>query len=333
MTNLGEQHIFIPSDVSVDPESGRLALVNWANAYRINDRQKKFMLSFPGMGMPGIAYIEEQGPLQHGRTILKYRLKERYVQYVVRINANCSRDNYWEDRGKLMNWLRPNRQFSSNLFYELGRLRVVWPNGTVRDIDAVIQSGPRFRARRPNQWDEWAFTETLRFKCPDPTFYDPTRQDVVWTTRVYRGWSFYSPNNPEHLVFPDNAVFGSGALAGTTSITYTGTWIAYPIIQIVGPLAGPSITSTTINKTIRLNYSISAGETVTIDTTYGRKTIVNNANTNLIGTLTDDSDLDFFIAMDPYAAGGVNSFVVGGAGAVEGETELRMSYYTRYIGI
>ena len=96
----------------------------------------------------------------------------------------------------------------------------------------------------------------------------------------------------------------------------------------------PQILNNTTDEKIALDYNVSSGETVTIDLDYGKKTVTNNANVNLFGTLTTDSDVaTFHIAPDPEAPGGVNELQVFGDEAALGETEIRIQWYVRYIGI
>lgn len=326
-----EQHFYIPPDVTLNAD-GSIPNSQNEKVYRFNTLDRH-LLSFTGLGMPAIYYITQRGPRQNGETILGYRLQERYVQYVVRNNALCSRDNYWDERSALINYLRPNRQPVTGQFSS-GRLRVVRPDGVTRDISATIQDGPRFVARTINRWDEWSFTEILRFKCEDPTFFNPDLEEVEWTVDVFDGLIFYAVGGYEdYLTFPDNAVFGSEVISGAASIAYTGTWLAYPIIYITGPVDNPAITNATLNQKISLSYNVSAGEIVTIDTSYGVKTVTNNTGTNLIGTLTNDSDLGLHIGCDPEAPNGVNNFEYFGGGGIPGTSSIRLTYYTRYIGI
>ena len=326
-----ERHFYIPPDVSV-ADDGTIAQSDWPSVYRLTNNRSHHILSFTGLGMPAIVYIDEKGPLQHGKTILDFRLEERFIQYTLRVDE-CSRDDYWEiGRGGLLNIVRPNRQTNDTRF-QSGRLRVVRPNGIKRDIETIIQQGPAFAAKNPSQWDQWSFTETLRFKCADPTWFDPTINEVIWETEVYNGLIFKSASYPNNLVFPVNSVFGTDTLGGTASIAYTGTWFAYPIIQIVGPVYTPSIENLTLGTKIQLNYNVSNGEIVTIDTSYGKKTIMNNFGDNLIGTQSNDSDINLIVATHPYATNGINQFLASGSGAISGVTEIAMQYYTRYIGI
>jgi hypothetical protein len=289
-------------------------------------------MSFTGMGMPPINYLSQSGPEQHGETLLDFRLQTRIIQYSLYDATACSRQGYWDQRSVWIDALRPNRQAVDS--FKMGRLRKVLPNGAIRDIDALIQEGPPFTARDPGRWMEWSLAETLRFKCPDPTWYDPVTRCVTWTVDVFNGLLFYHVTEaPVNLIFPSSAIFSSGVLSSTTTVTYTGTWFAYPVITLVGPLSGPTIYNDTLGVMIKLNYNISVGETVTINTAYGNKTITNQNGVNLIGTKTVDSNLNLYLAPPPIAAGGVNTLRVVGSGADDAVTSINLAYHTRYIGI
>jgi hypothetical protein len=127
-------------------------------------------------------------------------------------------------------------------------------------------------------------------------------------------------------------LFGTASVYATTNITYTGTWFGYPTITITGPMQSPNIQNITLGQKIALNYDVDAGEVVTINTTYGRKSVTNQFGDNLIGTLTTDSSLEFFLAHDPWATGGVNQLTGSGSGATAA-TAIQVSCYTRYIMI
>ena len=330
-----EQHLYIPPDavLTIDADTGWPAKANIPDMYRFGNRPDRALLSFTGMGMPGITYITQSGPGQPGETILDFVLEPRYIQYVHARAGACNRQEYWENRQNLGSLLNPARQAATATNFQLGRLRVVLPNGDMRDIDAVIQDGPLFTARDSKTWNEWTFIETLRFRCPDPTWYDPIVEDVTWGIELYEGLIFYNAvDYPNHLTFPDNMLFGADSVYAATDVTYVGTWFGYPTIVITGPMAAPNIQNATLSQKIALDYSVAAGEVVTINTTYGRKSITNNFGDNLMGTLTDDSSLKFFLAHDPYAPGGVNQLTCSGSGATVA-TQVTLSCYTRYVMI
>lgn len=304
--------------------------------YQFDNASDDILLAFQGYGMPGIDYISQQGPFQHGKTLLDYRLQPRIIQLEHR-RQSCDRYDYWANRGGLLNLLRPNRQYANQ--FDLGKLRKILPGNVRRDIDVLVQQGPQFAAR--NDGGDWLdFTDTIQFIAPDPTFYDPDTVIVTWMITVTDELFFFSAAFPDDLFFPCS--FGTDVLTGTASIHYTGTWLAYPTFVMTGPINQPTIENLTTGEKIQLLYYVGVGEIVTIALPFGSKSVTNNFGANLIGTVSTDSDLaTFHIAPEPEAAWcgthprpcGVNNFSVAGAGGVAGLTAIEMRYYTRYIGI
>lgn len=285
----------------------------------------KFLMSETGYGMPAISYISQRGPNQHGETIYDYRLEPRTIQ-IVHDRTNCTREDYWDSRSDILNFLRPNRQTIGQ--FGLGRLLKKLPRGEQRAIDVTIQEGPSFDKAVSGEWDFTNIYDTIRFFAPDPTFYDPT-QNCVEFVLAYAN----------HLIFPFSfdgvdMVFASGVISSSIDITYTGTWLSYPSIEVNGPFSGVEIRNETTGEKIRMNYLVSSGETVTITLAYGNKTVTSSTGTNLIGTVTSDSDLaTFHIEPEPGASGGINTFSVNATGASVGVSSVEIAYYTRYIGI
>jgi hypothetical protein len=234
----------------------------------------------------------------------------------------CNRFDFWIARNNLLNYVRPNRQYSGQ--FSPGILRKWLPDGTKRDIYVIIESGPNF-TYPTEYWDMWGFTETLRFIAHDPIFFNPTQICVSWVL---------TPN--DELSFPISfpISFGGLIINSTLNIVYTGTWMSYPLIRMYGPIAGCTITNSATGQKITFNYTISAGEYVTITLNYGNKTVLNNLGMNLIGSISTDSDLStFHIAAAPEAAGGLNPIVVVASGVDPLITRIDLAYYTRYIGI
>jgi len=289
------------------------------------DTHELFLLSSTGMGLSPVKYLQQRGPFQHGSTIYDYRLEQRIIQLVHRAQG-CSRDEYWEKRGELVDLLRPNRQLINT--FNLGKLRKIFEDGSMRDIDVFIEQGPIFTPRDTSRWDEWAFTETLRFIAPDPTFYNPTQQSQVWT------WVA-----GDELVFPftfegDMLVFLETFLSKTETVTYAGTWLAYPSFTIVGPADGFTIENQTTDEKLEYIRFVNAGETITISLEYGNKSIESSVYGNVIGYLSSDSDLaTFHLAPDPEATDGENNINIFIGSGVDGTTAVTMNWYTRYIGI
>jgi len=225
---------------------------------------------------------------------------------------------------ELLDKLRPNRQLKDT--FEAGRLRKVLPDGSIRDVRAIITGGAVFTARDEGSWDEYAISESIQFIAHDPVVFNPVQKNVTWTIGV----------PVDYLVFPITfpILFGvSGFINTSVSVSYVGTWLSYPLISITGPLDSPTIYNLSTGEKITLNYNVPAGSTVVIDLGYGKKTVVENGGTNRIGVVTTDSDLaTFHIAPEPEVAGGVNVFqVIGTNGTLA--TAVQMLWNDNYIGI
>lgn len=318
---------YIPPDVTINDDG---SISDMSNVYIFDDRKGTFLRSFTGWGMPPIRYITQRGPFQHGQTALDYRLEPRIIQYLHRKTGAC-RNDYWDNRSSLINAIRPNRQ-SANSF-DPGRLRKILPDGSIRDLYVFLELGPAFSPRSNDEWDEYAIEETIRFIAHNPIAFNPDLESAVWEVENLDNLIFYeSPDYEDRAVFP--IWFGTSSLSDTITVSYNGTWLTYPIITITGPLDNPKITNNTTNEKVELSYSVSAGETVTINLEYGQKTVENNTGINLIGTVTSDSDVaTFSIVPDPTASNGENEIGVFGSNAVLGDTEVVLKYNERYIGI
>lgn len=300
------------------------------------ESEDKFLVSWEGWGLPPIKYITQRGPEQHGETVVDFRLQRRIVQVVLR-NSGGSRYDYWDDRSALIDAIRPNRH-ALNAFGP-GVLRKYLPDGSIRDLNVLIQQGPIFQVTKGRIWDEHGFTEPLRFIAHDPIIFDPTLVCVDWTLATLNQLVFTSSFGTfDSLIFHkdgvgDGLVFDETFINSQQVVSYVGTWFTFPTIEITGPMSGFIITNLAINKSIRLNYVISAGEVVTIGLQYGNKTVTNQLGVDLIGTVPTESNLsDFHIAERPIAPNGINTLVVSGGG-VDVNTAVQVSFLTKYIGI
>lgn len=285
--------------------------------YSLTSSKKRVVFSWEGEGMPPIDYIAQRGPFQHGETVLNYFLRPRTLQAIIR-HTNCSREDYWNARNELLNILRPSRQDPGEVLP--GKIRKRLSNGEIRDLDVFIAEGPGFAARNISQWDELAFTEVLRFVAHNPVWYHPTQQTLGFSADA-------------ELTFPITFPIVFGSLSTTDNLIYTGTWEEYPEIIINGPITSPVITNTTLDLQIALSALLLLGESITLDLSYGNKTVIKSDGTNLIGTVSADSDLATFkVAPHPTAPLGVNQISVAGSG-VSGDTSIEINWYRRFVGI
>ena len=279
----------------------------------------KFLMTEEGFGMPEIEYITQRGPFQHGDSILDYRLAPRILQLTYS-EKSYSRHDYWDVRAGLLDIFRPNNHNLGD--FGPGTLTKFLPNGQKRAIDVFPIQGPTFTISRQGDWRETTVMDTLRFKAPDPVFYDPNQQNTLWVLATQ-----------EHLVFPITFPirFGTLVIDDTITVNYQGNWKDYPIITIIGPLEGAIIQNQSTGEEIRLLYTISAGETINIILQYGRKTVTSDIAGNLIGTVVGDL-ATFHIAPSPEVANGNNVIRVTGGSATPA-TQISICWYNRYIGI
>jgi len=152
-----------------------------------------------------------------------------------------------------------------------------------------------------------------------------TASDGVY--RRFLGVSEFAPGSRAQL-------YVEYVMSGIIPITYSGNWLTYPRILITGPLDSIEVENQATREKIGIDYNIPAGRTVILDLAYGVKTVYDNLGTNLIGTVTPESDLaTFHIAPDPEAPNGLNFISVVGSGIESGQTKVRIEFYNRYIGI
>lgn len=280
---------------------------------------RAMVVSLDGQGMPPIQYSTQRGPLQHGETVISYRLQPRVVQMVFRKNA-CNRQGYWNNRAELLNVLRPNRSVLGTV-PQPGKLRKILPDQSIRDLDVLIGQGPVFESNGAD-WDEWSYQEGLRFIAHDPTFYDPSIVTIA-----------ANPAALTDLSVPISVPlsFGPGTVTVLANPVYSGTWLSYPIITLTGPLDAVVVENLTTNESITFAKTLDGGEIVTIDLRFGFKTVRDAGNTNLIGYASGDLG-SFHLEVDPIAPGGVNNLSIFIA-SPKATGAVSIQYYTRYIGI
>jgi len=288
-----------------------------------------------GIGMPDVRHIEEAYAQQDGVTYLETRLDKRIVQMRFDLWANSESD-MWDARNEM---LRLIRVFAAGF-----SLRMSLPNGTVRQIDLRFDS----QFTLPRNWEENNRIQPTVLQCVahNPTFYDPV--PVLWGFAISgSGSSFgYDPGYPgtwgfeeEGLGFP--AGWGlSTILSAPEAKIYRGTWKAYPLITLVGPMTEPIIENHTTGDKLQFipGYVIDVGETVQIDLRMNNRaqrvlTVTHSVDGNVPDALTDDSNIGtFHIAAHPEAIDGVNEISVRFTG---GDTNSRaeIRFHTRYVGI
>jgi hypothetical protein len=279
--------------------------------YDLNDQGFYLADSSDGLGMAPFHRLAERSAQQHGETDLGFRLDPRIFKFQLTLRA-ATPTLYYARRAELLTIFRP-----STIPF---KLQFTLPDGSLRCIDCFLEKGLTFDTAKRKALTQEA---DLVLYAPDPTFYDPALKTVALS------W-----NNAQGLLFPFTfpLIFGVDSATILSLITLTGTWLSYPKIIFTGPLTWPSIINYTTGEVLLLQYAISAGEAVTIDTAFGYKTVKNNSNVNLINYLSTTSDLATF-HLDHELTAGDNEISVAGAGIDPLQTQVIFQYYERFIGI
>ena len=300
----GEERIFY-----VSPEGVR---------YNLHVPPYRVVLSEEGFGTPPLEYVTDRAPFQHGDVVRSFFVGPRPIQLVVLHNF-CSRAEYWQGREDFLNMVRPRMGEQAPvpgklLYYLSGKKR--------RQIDVFLDSGPGFTPPESG-WREWTFTEAIRFTAHDPSWYDPA---INAQTLLY-----YEP--ALNLIFPITFPIVFDETAGIQLfIDYEGTWLVYPVVDVIGPVTGFTLTNQIDGNTIGLADPVPEDYTVTFDLR-GSKVVTGSDGANWIPSVTADSDLtNFSIIPAPRAPGGRNPMALSGTGT-NAQSRVVVKWYTRYFGI
>jgi hypothetical protein len=289
-------------------------LISGGSLYSLDDLTGFVQVGkYDGLGMAQIEDFEEQGPQQHGNTITQRRLRARAVALELGMEVLDSAD-YWTRRDLLMRVFYPMQQM---------QLRLTLPNGDQRQIDVYTEALPiPAQDRNGTLIKTWA---TL--KAPDPSFYSFEGTTLNFGVGAGSG-GFVVP-------MPVPFAVGSSDVDQTLALAYDGSWLSQPhSIHITGPITDCVITNESTGEKLDFTgTTIAAGDYYEIDCRYRYKSVLDSSGVSRIDKLTGDSDLStFHIAPHPDVPGGINSLRVTGS-AANSNTEVSITFYTRYLGV
>jgi len=279
---------------------------------------RRSLLSWEGMGMPPVRYLEERGVFQQGVTVRDYRVDSRIIT-IQQFERGLCREDFYCSVGNLIEAIRPNRDSDKGA----GELLVVLKNGVQRTIKARYYDGIRADWGNEPLLDS-DMLESITFYCEEP-FWDDVEREIV-SAGILDVGSCLS------ICLP--ACFGSDIINAEVELVYTGTWDGDRLtIYINGPAVQPTITNLTTGKQIKLNYNISDGETLLIEIDPQSKRIVSSTSGVLPpGIVADVSDLvSFYLATrGNLTADGTNIMQITASGGVAGQTSVEVEYTVRH---
>ena len=271
------------------------------------------LMAIDGIGAAPATRIQEHLAQQHGVTDYGFYLGPRRIALSVGIEATDYAT--WHQRREALLSMLKAADTPVTLRIESG--------GQTRDI-ACYYSADLDMA--PGQLATWQ-QATVELVAPDPLWHEPN--DGVAYNPVGAGIAF--------LDVPVSIPLHVGTRQANVSfpIAYPGTWDAYPVIYIGGPIVGPTISNEALGLQLSLSTaSIAAGDSYVIDCRWGYKTITRASDgSNRIFELDSSSDLtEFRIGAAPTPVGGLNSIRLAGTGAGP-LTYIAIHYPILYVGV
>ena len=290
-----------------------------ANGKVLNLLYPTQLASISGISLPGTRDRTARSPFQDGDTYLGALVEPRVMNLAVTIKGST--------RGNL-GTLR--RQLSASLN----------PRSAPLELRAFLEDDTRFRLKGVScqgpiegiiayQGDSLAQTIAFRLTAHDSVWYSDAQRTAIFTLTQIGA-----------LVFPITFGTGGDVIFGAALVTSLpvdvqtlGDWDAAPIITLTGPLASARITNTTTGEEIKLNYNITTGEIVYIDTTPGAKDIYNNAGVKLVQYLADGDFTSFHLEPDSDIAPGGHNWITIRGTTTGVAAPATISWYDRYTGI
>lgn len=281
----------------------------------INDDVK--LLMYGNIGAPPTSYITRRGYRQNGSTEVDFILGPRIITAELWHSPACDRQDYWDLRKSLHDFLRPNRNGPMTFTIQT-------PNGDERSIIVRADPGLVFPPQANN--NNWNTQENFDLIAYDPTFFNASQSVTA-----------LSSSTQTQLVFPITfpITFGTDDIFLTTGvITYLGTWKTYPVITVTGPYTRANIQHVDLGVNITLSTAILEDETRVIDLTPGAQSIVDGNGDNKFSDLGAGSDLvDFAIYPDPEVTGGLQTITVQLIDGVAGISTASLAYYERFFAL
>lgn len=163
-----------------------------------------------------------------------------------------------------------------------GIIRVTTPVGDQREISCRVTSGLQGSERIDDSSTVTDQLLSLEFRAWDPYWRD--------TTDTSAGpWILGSPAAGFFPLFPLR--LASSEVFATDTVDNLGDVEAWPVWTVTGPGSSITLKNLTTDKTLLLNVTLLAGESVVIDTRPGAKTVIKSDGSNQYSNLSATSSL------------------------------------------
>lgn len=161
-----------------------------------------------------------------------------------------------------------------------GKLRVTAPDSVQRELTCRYSGGLELSERLgSDSGPGWQEVPAL-FRAVDPYWYDASSTVQTFTSGAPQ--TFF-PIPPVRL--------SSSTVFSSTAVDNSGDVSTWPVWTVTGPGTNLVLRNLTTGKSLALTYTLAAGETLTIDTRRGAKTVVSGAGVNLYPHLASPPQL------------------------------------------
>lgn len=274
------------------------------NEYQLTNQSTWIKLQgWTGRFMPTISFVEDDVPYYAGSRLRSVKVAAREVDIPFLVKGNSA----LELRTNIRNLLRmfdPSRGD--------GTLRITGPDGMQRDLHCRYSGGFETQESSDSTWSNMQKL-ALSFHAFDPYWYDSDPTITTWN--IGKKTSFF-PLLPMHVT--------SSEVIGLNTVMIGGDVECWPIWIITGPGSAIVLQNQTTGESITFNIPLLLGESITIDTNIGKKTVFKNDGSNQFGSLTPESSLWSLIPGDNT----VNIQVTDG----NENTSVQLTYRNRYLG-
>lgn len=276
--------------------------------FKIDDGENyTLLLGIKGFHMPPISTVENEVPNQAGSRLRMVKVKARELDVPIVIRG--------KDEIEVRNNIRRLLRFLNPLKGD-GRLHVSFYGASQRELSCRYIGGLEIDEKRGSKGENWQ-KAILVFRAFDPFWYDTSTK--VETFKTGEQVATFFPIFPLRL--SSSSVFADVTIDNTGDVETWPEWI------ITGPGENILLRNLTTGEVINLEHAdakLQAGESITIDTKSGKKSVTRNDGTNLFYTLSEESSL---WALQE----GSNSIRIEMSNTTT-ESQVQLTYRNRYWG-
>ena len=261
-------------------------------------------------GFAPLHRITQRGPFQDGDSDVDFRLDPRVFSLPIVVPASTDEEHF-ERRAQLLQVFKPGN--------DIATLRVSWNTGE-RSIDVKVVGG----LSMDTDSKDYNIRTVVQLRAADPTWYDTYGEQEAISAQLF--------GTPTPYPKPYPVPYGSDSINKITTINYDGSWPTFPTIQCIGPATNLTIVDG-LGNIIQFDDAIPAGQTWTIDLSYGAKTVIDQNGVNKFASLDITSNLvNWGLYPDPTINNGTNTISVSATGTTSA-SEVTLFYTARYIGV